>query len=284
MRKRARAPIGALFLLAALPALAADGIYRRTDHDGKAHYGDRPPPDAERLDDDNTEDDGPRYRGVERIPDGDTIHLADGTEVRVIGINAPEVAHRDDPAEAGGPQARRFLKALVADNRVRLALGPETTDKYGRTLAHVFLEDGTNVAKRLLAAGHAFVTPHPPNVAKARAYFAVERQARDAERGLWARPYYAVQPIAEARDLRNTFRRLRGRVATVTPKRKYVYVGFASGFQAVLRKDRTEAFNQAGRGPQGLLGRIVVVRGWVRMRDGTPRMRLRHPLQIETVQ
>ncbi|MEF8793446.1 thermonuclease family protein [Thiohalorhabdus sp.] len=270
-------------MLAALPSVAADGIFRWTDEDGQAHFGDRPPPDAERLDDGGNEDDGTRYRGVERIPDGDTIHLADGTEVRVIGINAPEVAHRDDPAEAGGPQARRFLQALVAGKRVRLTLGAEATDKYDRTLAHVFLEDGTNVAKRLLAAGHAFVTPRPPNTAKARAYSKVERQAREANRGLWDRPHYAVRPAAQSRDLRNTFRRLRGRVATVTPKRKYVYLGFASGLQALLPKDRTEAFNQAGKGPEALLGRTIVVRGWVRMRNGSPRMRLFHSLQVETV-
>lgn len=68
MRKRARAPIGALFLLAALPALAADGIYRWTDDDGNAHYGDRPPPGAERLDDGETEDDGFRYHGASAFP------------------------------------------------------------------------------------------------------------------------------------------------------------------------------------------------------------------------
>lgn len=285
MQRIARAPIGALFLLAVLGAgsAVAAGVFRWTDDDGDTHYGDRPPARAERLDDAPAGDGGPRYRAIEWIPDGDTIHLADGTKVRLIGINAPEVAHRDDPAEPGGPEARRYLRALLADQRVRLEVGPEATDKYDRTLAHVFTADGTNVAEHLLYAGHAFATAHPPNIRRAPAYFATERAAREAGRGIWARPYYAVKPAAAAGDLRNTFRRLRGRVATVTPKRKYVYLGFASGLEAYLRKDRTGAFNRSGKGPEALLGRTVVVRGWIHIRDGTPRLRLRHPLQIEAV-
>ena len=276
--------MGALFLLAALPAMAADGIYRWTDDNGRPHFGDHPPPGAERLSGGDAEEASAGYHAVERIPDGDTIHLADGSEVRLIGINAPEVAQRDEPAEPGGPQARRFLRALLADERVRLEIGPEATDQYGRTLAHVFLDDGTNVAERLLAAGHAFVTPRPPNVTTVWPYFTVERRARSAKRGLWNRPHYAVRPAAKARDMRNSFRRLRGQVATVTPKRKYVYLGFASGFEAFLRKDRNRAFSEAGKNPEALLGRTMTVRGWIGMRDGTPRIRLRHPLQVEAVQ
>ena len=280
-----RAPIGALFLLAFLnggPA-AADGLYRWTDDRGAVHYGDRPPARAEPLAGGDDRDSGARFRAVEWIPDGDTIHLADGTEVRLIGVNAPEVAHRDDPAEPGGPEAQRYLRALLTDKRVRLEVGPEAKDKYQRTLAHVFTGGGTNVALRLLSAGHAFAVPHPPNTTKAKRYFAAERRARRAGRGLWALSHYAVKPAADAADMRNTFRRLRGRVATVTTKRKYIYLGFASGFQAYLPKARRRAFARAGKAPDTLLGRRLVVRGWIHMRDGTPRLRLRHPLQIERV-
>jgi len=273
-----------LLALLTPPAGLAGDIYRWTDDDGATHFGDRPPPDAERLPaGDSAEKPDQDFRAIEWIPDGDTIHLADGTKVRLIGINAPEVAHRDDPAEPGGPEAQRFLRALLADKKVRLEVGPEATDKYDRTLAHVFTRDGANVAVRLLHAGHAFAVTHPPNTQRARRYSAVEGRAREAGRGIWARPYYAIKPASGAKDLRNTFRRVRGRVATVTPKRKYVYLGFASGFQAFLRKDQTGTFNKAGKGPEALLGQTVVVRGWIHIRDGTPRIRLRHPLQIESV-
>lgn len=281
MRTAIGAPLGALFLLVA-GATGADEIYRWVDEAGRTHYGDRPPPQAERLETRGEEDPTERFRAVEWIPDGDTIHLADGTEVRLIGLNAPEVAHRDEPAEPGGPEAQRFLRRKLEGQPVRLETGAEVTDDYGRTLAHVFTGDGTNINRRLLHAGHAFATFHPPNTERAADYFAAEREARQADRGIWARPHYAIHPAAKAGDLRNTFRRIRGRVAEVQTKRKYIYLAFDAEFQAILTKDQREQFAEAGKDPEALTGRTLVVRGWIHLRDGVPGIRLRHPLQIES--
>jgi endonuclease YncB( thermonuclease family) len=45
---------------------------------------------------------------VRWVDDGDTIVLADGRRVRYIGINAPEIAHRDQKAEPYGNTAKKF--------------------------------------------------------------------------------------------------------------------------------------------------------------------------------
>ena len=274
--------MGALFLLGAgfaASALAGD-IYRWTDAQGRVHFGDRPPPGAEQV---ASPDDvsGGRLRAVDWIPDGDTLHLADGTKVRLIGLNAPEVAHRDDPAEPGGPQARRFLRRFLQGEQVQLTVGPQARDKYDRILAHVATADGTSVNALLLRKGHAHAAIYPPNTERAPAYFAAEAEARQTGRGIWARPRYRLQPAARAGDLRNSFRRLRGRVARVTAKRKYIYLDFAGDFQAYLAKTRAEAFPRAGYSPEALRGQTLIVRGWIHLRDGTPTIRLRHPLQIE---
>jgi len=282
MRLSGRAPIGALFLLGAWLAAPAwaDGVYRWTDADGRVHFGDRPPPGAEQVAAGRAES-GDALRAIDRVLDGDTVHLADGTKVRLIGLNAPEVAHRGDPAEPGGPRARRFLRGFLEGRRVRLTVGPEATDQYDRTLAHVATADGTSVNALLLRKGHAHATIHPPNTERAAAYFAAEAQAREAGRGIWDRPRYRLRPAARAGDLRNSFRRLRGRVERVTAKRKYVYLDFAGDFQAYLAKARAEAFARAGYPPEALRGQTLIVRGWIQLRDGTPAIRLHHPLQIE---
>ncbi len=270
--------LGALLLV----ANASGGeIYRWVDDDGRVHFGDRPPAEAERLDigSPGTE---PSLRTVEWIPDGDTIHLADGTKVRLIGLNAPEVAHRGDPAEPGGPEARKFLQDLLADQRVRLEIGEETRDKYDRTLAHVLTADDTNVNARILRAGHAHAVVRPPNLSHLREYFAAERAARKAGRGIWARPRYRVHPAARAKSLRNSFRRIRGRVTGIDEGRKYLYLDFAADFRAFLLLSDRETFAVAGKIPGALVGQSVVVRGWIHLRDGTPRIRLRHPVQIGT--
>lgn len=282
------APWGALFFCAALTAHpAAAGIYRWTDPDGTVHYGDRPPEKAQQVpigEADAARQAGGELRRVAEVPDGDTIHLADGTEVRLIGVNAPEVAQRDDPAEPGGPEAARFLRDLLDDKRVRLMPGEQRRDDYDRLLAHVTTADGTDVNKRLLRAGHAFAVPHPPNTERTQAYGEAERAARKAQRGLWRHDHYAVHPSAEAGDMRNTFRRLRGRVVESDPARKYHYIDFASGLRAYLNRKQEEVFTRAGRSPAALVGRTVVVRGWVHQRDGDPIIHLRHPAQIEAVE
>ncbi len=269
------------FLLASVSLAGAADIYRWTDDAGQMHFGDRPPPGAERLELRNALP-ASHYHAIKWIPDGDTLHLAEGRKVRLVGLNAPEVAHRDDPAEPGGPEAQLFLRRLLAGKSVRLEVAPEATDKYERLLAHVFTRDGTNINRRLLRTGHAFATIHPPNTGRAERYFAAERKARKRGRGIWRRAYYAPHSAAEAEGLRNTFRRIRGRIEAVQVKRKYVYLCFANNFQAFLPKARRPLFEQAGKDPSSLAGRTVIVRGWIHRHEGTPRIRLRHPLQIES--
>lgn len=288
MRIARGAPWGALFFCAALtpPAATAD-VYRWTDSEGTVHYGDRPPEEARKVPVRGPETDEPakgELRLVAEVPDGDTIHLSDGTEVRLIGLNAPEVAHRDDPAEPGGPEAARFLQRMLGGERVRLTPGEQRRDDYDRLLAHVTTAGGTDVNKRLLRAGHAFAVPHPPNTSRARAYFRAERAARRADRGLWRHEYYSIHPAAEAGDMRNTFRRLRGQVTGSDPARKYHYLEFASGLRAYFNREQEETFARAGRPPGALVGRTVVIRGWVHQRDGEPIIHLRHPAQIEAVE
>lgn len=282
MAVRWRAPLGALFLLAAAPPAPAGDIYRWTDDSGHTHFGDQPPPEAERIGS-TGEDDAEDWRTVERVLDGDTFHLTDGEKVRLIGVNAPEVAHRDDPAEPGGPEARRFLERLLADGKVRLEAGQQARDRYDRLLAYVYTEQGSSVAAELLRRGHAHVAIHPPNTGRIERYLALEAEARAEDRGIWGRPRYRLRPVARAKDFRNTFRRLRGEVAEVRTARKYVYVTFAGGLIARLDKEQREAFAARGRAPRRLVGRSVVVRGWVQQRDGRPHLSLRHPAQIEAV-
>ena len=70
---------------------------------------------------------------VSRVVDGDTVELADGRKVRYLGINTPE---RGQPFYQ---EATDFNAELVAGKKVRLEFDVDTIDKYGRTLAHVFV-------------------------------------------------------------------------------------------------------------------------------------------------
>jgi micrococcal nuclease len=128
---------------------------------------------------------------VTKVADGDTVRMRlDGREVtvRLIGVDTPELGEREDPAAPPQPfatEAAAFTRQSLAGQRVRLEYDPrERRDKYGRTLAYVFLDDGTLFNRRLLQGGYARVYARFPFRYREQ-FLADEAAARDAKRGLW---------------------------------------------------------------------------------------------------
>ena len=126
---------------------------------------------------------------VTRITDGDTIHVEiDGQDerVRYIGIDTPETEHSPRGAQAFGAEAMEANRRLVENRTVRLVLDVEPRDRYGRLLAYVYLDE-TFVNAELVREGFAKQLTVPPNVRHADEFRRLEREAREAQRGLWAR-------------------------------------------------------------------------------------------------
>ena len=122
---------------------------------------------------------------VKRVNDGDTVELADGRRVRYIGVNAPEIDHAAHTAQPFGFEARAFNAGLVEGKPVRLEYDVEHRDGYGRTLAYVFLPDGTMVNERLLLAGLAYCLPRDPNTRYEDRLLAAQRRAMQEGHGMW---------------------------------------------------------------------------------------------------
>ena len=76
---------------------------------------------------------------VRHVIDGDTIVLDDGRHVRLIGVDAPEVDSPYRKAEPYGEESKEYLERLLERRLVTIKLGKEKLDKYGRTLAYVYL-------------------------------------------------------------------------------------------------------------------------------------------------
>lgn len=120
---------------------------------------------------------------VARISDGDTLRLTDGRKVRLLQIDAPEVA-----GDCYGRQATRALLALTpAGTKIALEADPALDDRdgYGRLLRYVRI-GATNVNLVLVERGAAA----PYFFRKARGRYADEllsaaRSARAARRGFW---------------------------------------------------------------------------------------------------
>jgi micrococcal nuclease len=127
---------------------------------------------------------------VVRVIDGDTIRVRVGerTEtIRYIGLDTPETVKPGAPVECFGKRASAFNRRLVADRRVRLRIGAEPRDRYGRTLAYVYLLGPGKrfVNATLVARGYGRVLTIPPNSAQAPAFRRLERRAKRRRLGLW---------------------------------------------------------------------------------------------------
>lgn len=132
---------------------------------------------------------------VTRVVDGDTLHVrtSSGREVKVrlLGIDTPETHRPGVPVECGGREASASMARLVPrGTRVTLATDPtqDRVDRYGRTLAYVFLADGRLVEDEQLRAGWATVYVFHGRPVERIAE--LRRRAREAEsesRGVWAR-------------------------------------------------------------------------------------------------
>lgn len=123
---------------------------------------------------------------VKRVIDGDTIELEDGRKVRYIGINTPESVDPRRGVQCFGKEASAFNRELVEGKVVRLEKDVSETDKYGRLLRFVYLEDGTFVNERLVSEGYAAASPYAPDISKKDFFKAAEMKARQEGRGLWS--------------------------------------------------------------------------------------------------
>ncbi|MCL6640521.1 MAG: thermonuclease family protein [Candidatus Rokubacteria bacterium] len=124
---------------------------------------------------------------VVRVVDGDTIQVRLGDrieKVRYIGIDTPEVSRRAGGPEPGAAEATALNRALVEGRRVRLELDVQERDRHGRLLAYVWVGDRL-VNAELVRRGYAQVMTVPPNVRYQALFLRLQRDAREAGRGLW---------------------------------------------------------------------------------------------------
>ncbi|HYD99743.1 MAG TPA: thermonuclease family protein, partial [Alphaproteobacteria bacterium] len=119
------------------------------------------------------------------VPDGATLVLADGTAVRLSGIEP-------------GPGAAAALRGLALGREVALEADGAARDRYGRRVAQVRRADGLWLQAALVERGLARVRGAADHRGALRPLLAVEAAARAARRGGWAGEGWAVLPAGPA--------------------------------------------------------------------------------------
>lgn len=132
----------------------------------------------------------PDFFVVTKVVDGDTFwvddHSPKGKKIRLIGIDAPET-QRSARKEIGyyGEEAKAYLTDLIDGRKVRLEYDVAPKDRYKRTLAYAYLQDGTFINALLVENGYATILTVPPNVRYADLFLSLQQKARKGRRGLW---------------------------------------------------------------------------------------------------
>lgn len=216
----------------------------------------------------------PLPEGLEResvqvagVHDGDSVRLADGRRVRLIGINAPELAREGRPAEPLAKAAREELKKQLVESEVLLVQDQERHDHYGRTLGHLFTLEGKSLEAALLRQGLGFHIAIPPNMTLASCLSEAEGEARAASLGVWAENQW---PALEASGLTlqdTGFQRIRGTITDVSRGGGSVWLELDGPL--VLKVPDSVWSSSPVLAP----GQRIEVRGWVTSRAGSRAVR-----------
>jgi len=117
------------------------------------------------------------------ISDGDTItvlHDGRGEKIRLYGIDCPE------KKQDFGQRAKEFASQNVFGKVVEV----ETvdTDRYGRTVGLVYLDNKYSLNEALIASGYAWVYKRYCVRSACKEWLEIELEARKMKRGLWSIP------------------------------------------------------------------------------------------------
>lgn len=218
---------------------------------------------------------------VKTVVDGDTLHLAGGEKLRLVGINTPELGRDGRPDEPLARRAREVLgEALGPGRTVWLQEAQDERDRYGRLLAHAFNDEGENLSGVLIGRGLGFHVAISPNFAWAGCLQGAEQGARERSTGVWSEPEYAPLAAADLDKSQRGFTRIRDRVTHVSFKDNGWWLQLGGKVGVQIRSADQALFSR--RELQNLDGQLVEVRGWLVPRDGDWwMMNLGHPSMLD---
>jgi micrococcal nuclease len=122
---------------------------------------------------------GREFANVVRVIDGDTFVLEGESRVRLICIDTPE------RGEFYYEEATRYLESLALNKEVRLEKDVSETDRYGRLLRYVYIDD-IFINEALVRGGYAQVYRFPPDTKYCDLFQEAEKAAKSEKLGIWS--------------------------------------------------------------------------------------------------
>ncbi|HVF38582.1 MAG TPA: thermonuclease family protein [Gemmatimonadaceae bacterium] len=127
---------------------------------------------------------------VSRIADGDSFYCGSEGRIRLLMIDAPELAQGD----AGGRSQAALEAMMPKGTEVNVETDVRSRDRFDRILGYVYLPDGRMVNEEMARSGYVTALVYPPNVREAEKIRRAVADARRERKGLWATQLFACSP------------------------------------------------------------------------------------------
>lgn len=224
---------------------------------------------------------------VDHVYDGDTIRTADGKDVRLIGIDTPEMNWEQGAAEFYAPEAFKYTREKLLDKYVYLEYGLDDKDEYGRKLAYLFLQDGSFFNREILSRGYAGLLLIPPNLKYAKELRKAATEARENSRGIWKKWDQITEKLPviswQQADLYFNERVIvEGKIKNTHDTGEVVFIDFTKkeddGLYLVIFANQLYRFDYDPA--KFLLGKKIMVTGKIEKYEGLPEIVIESPLQL----
>lgn len=213
---------------------------------------------------------------IDWIPDGDTIYTKNGTKLRLLNIDTPEInPNNEKPAEPFSKEAKKKLKALLGNSeKIYWHTDNRKEDRYGRILAHVFNHKGELLSAKLLESGHAKMLVIPPNDGYWRCLKNIENKASKSARGLWSLKENRQTPINRVKK-NNGFQWVEGKITEKLQTKNNLWLVIEDKIWVGIPNKRKRFFDNKTLEKQ--VGEKLSLNGFVYFSHGKLRIKLKHP-------
>lgn len=131
------------------------------------------------------------YYAISSVVDGDTVKVNINGNIetlRLIGLDTPETVDPRKPVQCFGIEASNKAKELLSGQKVRIEKDPTQGDydKYGRTLAYIYREDGLFYNKYMIEQGYAHEYTYDLPYKYQTEFKAAKKAAQENQLGLWS--------------------------------------------------------------------------------------------------
>jgi len=207
---------------------------------------------------------------VQRVIDGDTIVLNDDIRVRLLSINAPELAKKGKKNSKNEPfalEAKKYLQDLIAqsNNLIYLVVGKDGQDKYGRVIAHTFNQQKKSLEEKMLQAGFAFRISYAPNTSLDECLASAEHKARTTKNKLWRSKNIVINA---SKIKRSGFAIVKTSIIDLKKNRGGIWLTTKDNLvlnisAKTLKKFNKQDIKQLNKLLAQIIGKNIEARGWI---------------------